>query len=223
MPYLGALSHLDWLASLSIPEGLKAKDFLVQTGAVQSLARLIHRCRYRWPSQYVESYIFDTQHIDMGPEWSGIFSSTVSLAQELPKSANGDVPSHQALSLYGRPNPGDRYGFDYEYTAVIPVKGSTYIYDPSRPIKASITRGNGGGINNFEAQEYNEVASDPSRRIPGVLFFTIQHAATDIKRVIDHVNGFDGPQPKLEPAPAELARWHPDYLTDDPNEFLKVS
>jgi hypothetical protein len=216
MPVPGTLDHFEWLAALEVPEGsylYEAESFLDYTQAAISFSRFIRANRTPWPARRKYMADLNTTLLDLEPGSHGIFRASV--------ETNPNLPEHGALIIHGQPHPNEEPDKNYIYDVFIPIKARHY-YDPShdrsRAVQAAYHWQSYENIRDKHSLVYNELSQ--RKNDPLILISALKEAAYDLHSIFQYTHGNNGSSPKLGPAPPELARWHPDYLTDDPNQFM---
>lgn len=208
IPTPGTLSHLDYLA-LSEAHGdeqQELSDFLSATQATRSLGLLIKHLRTFRPirSPYID---FDS------------------------RSFNGSRPGQPRFvgSIYRDPHKldsgymvliGEQVTDESEetlsYSAFIPTHFDLS-HDPSRPAEAVFSYLEDGKT---KKAVYNQKANPCyDEHDPRVLYGVIQQSAKDFLNILGYKAG-ELPQPTPLEFQANPVVWHPDYLSDDPDEFL---
>lgn len=98
----------------------------------------------------------------------------------------------------------------YSYDLVLPITKAR-MYDPRRPISASYR------MSNNKRWVYNEISDRDTERDPLVFVSAVQEASDDLLKITSYLR-HETTEPIVYPM-VDVA-WHPDYLTDDRNEFM---
>jgi hypothetical protein len=213
MPTPGNISHLDYLATLesSSIEAGEFADFLALTQATRSIGLFITRLRTYLPirTPYID---FDSRQID---EDKLLYRFTGSVY----RNPNDPALGHLSLAGEKKLKSGDQV---YSYGALIPTHFDL-THDPSRPAEAVFMNFENG---RQERTVFNE-AADPDdfeeEHIPLAAVEVIQFAARDLLKNLGYTPGKLKRAPDRKPTPKDRMVWHPDYLSDDPDEFLKAT
>jgi hypothetical protein len=221
MPKPGSMAHLEWLSQLEIPEALsleELKSFLEGTRAVNSFVRFTrqHRMVPHLPRRHRAE--FDTRLLGLGSEvWSPVFRCAIEISPELP--------DHGLLLIHGRPYPGRSPNRDYTYDVVLPVKDRNFhdpSYDPSHPMEAMYSWHQHKNLIDRRRRGFCEI-SQVHQGEPAVVSKALQEAAQTACDLYRYLYGEDMILSPTEPSAPEVVHWHPDYATDDPNEFIPSS
>jgi hypothetical protein len=204
MPTPGTLSHLEFLRELEVEDKSHLSDpsvFLIETMAATSLARVIRRHRTYWPMRNMQTADLDSRLLALGQERTGRLYGSIGLRTYWP--------SHNHLSVFGQSESGNSYDL------VIPVTRA-YIYDSGRPVQAKYQR------EDSEPWIYNEIAAPEYHEDnPRAVIGAVREAADDLLDIFHYIYGQGQETSGLQLYPAVEVAWHPDYLSDDPDEFLK--
>jgi hypothetical protein len=203
MPTPGTLAHLEYLRQLKINDEshlFNPRIFLIETMAATSLARVIRRHRTYWPMRNMQTADLDSRLLALESERLGSLYGSIGLRSHWP--------SRNHLIMSGRPSSGNSYDL------VIPVTRA-YIYDPDQPVQAAYYP------RDADPQIYNEIAAPRyNEHNPEALISVVQEAAGGILDILHHIYGQREGRAGVEAYPEVDVAWHPDYLNDNPDEFL---
>jgi len=210
----GTIQFLEHLAFAEMPEVAPGKlaDFLAATPATRGIGLFIKRLRTFRPlnPQYkdLDSRLIKIQDVILPGFLGTIYRNPIN-------PANG----HIALIGGSKPQLDEE---DYAYSAFIPTHFDLS-HDPSRQAQAVFIH----QVNGHQQKDiYNEAASPQysSEHNPNVLVSVLQKAAQDVLVIARHVYDVSDEQaPEHRVLQPDEVRFHPDFLTDDPNQFQKTS
>jgi hypothetical protein len=212
VPTPGTLSHLEFLAlyPAELPEGAQLSDFLAATQAVRSLGIFIKHLRVYRPitTAYID---FDRRHI-VDKKLLSRFTGSI--------YRNPVNPQHGHISLASEQRLYD--GSEVQtYGALLPTHFD-FTHDASRRAEAVLVRAQNGRL---IRSVYNE-AADPddyqNELNPNVAVDVIRQAASELLGFLGYSPGNLDIAHDIQPAPEGHVYWHPDFLKDDPDEFLKA-
>lgn len=126
--------------------------------------------------------------------------------------------SKSILAIKGRPNPGENSDCDYSYSLYLPLDDQLY-YDPSPDRILEAKYEYPAGERAVFIRNHSMLGSD-CQADPLIFHSAIKEASYDLSSLFHHIYGKSNSLPELKPADPSLVFWHPDYLSDDPNETL---
>lgn len=220
MPQPGTLEYFSWLSSLDAQSefgNLNARAFLEQAHVAKGFIGFIRVHRTQLPLRREYRADLDSTRLQLGPSEKGIFKGSVEI--------NPDLPNHGALILHGQPNPEASHEDNYTYDAFIPLRltAPNYFaidYDSNRPLQAVYNWKSHEDIRHHRSLAFSEISyPEYGRDDPLVLINAVQEAARDLYGIFHEQFGSCESNTELAPSSRDLARWHPDYMKDDPDEF----
>lgn len=163
-----------WLNQLPPDIAQSPPDFLQQTGAPTSMARLIRRQRTYWPlDEQMNSISLDSRLLpDLGEPWANgrFFSGRVDIYR-----GNQNL---NLLTIEGRPYPQSPVHRDFIYSIHVPLTAAL-LYDAARPIQARYEILEGSSTGGVET--YNEASSgEYDETDPAIFFRSFKHAVADL-------------------------------------------
>jgi hypothetical protein len=222
MPHPGTMAHLRYLTEFEIEPDEPLADpkvFLAETMAVTSLARMILKHRTKdhklWSLQNQYQASLDTRFLnpDSGlPQFRGSVDLRPLSAASPTEKRPADIEKEERLQPPRNLIIVSHPSSDYSYDLVLPITKAR-MYDPRRPVSATYIRSNN------EKLMYNEISDRDNEREPLVLISAIQEAADDLLKITSYLR-----HETTEPIeyPTVNVAWHPDYLSDDQDKFLKI-
>lgn len=189
----------------------------------------------------------DSQMDEMARGWPGVFCGTLDIYPTiiLPRFDNYDdserfkdlvdsgevsmdpnrwppeirVERFNKSNLYIVGRPSTDYGGESNnrYSLYIPLDDYPF-YDPAseRPLEARYD------YSDWSSNIYDRLSSSARDNKP-ILHAVVRQAAADLVSLFHYVYGESTGIPELKPSTGDHVRWHPDYLTDDPDQFKKAA